>query len=89
MQVKVGDPVPDVELWEDSPGNRVNLAKELATGKGLIIGIPAAFSPGCSDSQVPGYLTNPKTKEHGKVFVVGVNDCFVYASEGPFRGILD
>jgi 2-Cys peroxiredoxin 5 len=35
--VKVGDAVPDVELMEDSPGNKVSLAKELK-GNGLIIG---------------------------------------------------
>jgi 2-Cys peroxiredoxin 5 len=35
--VKVGDKLPDVELVEGSPGNKVNLAKEL-TGKGVIIG---------------------------------------------------
>jgi len=42
--VKVGDSIPSVELFEGSPGNKVNLAKELASGKGLVIGVPAAFS---------------------------------------------
>ena len=43
--VKVGDKVPDLEvLTEGSPSNKVNLAKELATGNGVIIGVPAAFS---------------------------------------------
>lgn len=41
--VKAGDPIPAIELVEDSPGNFVNLRKEL-TGNGLIIGVPAAFS---------------------------------------------
>ncbi len=41
--VKVGDKIPDVDLHESSPGDKVNLSKEL-TGKGLIIGVPAAFS---------------------------------------------
>ena len=41
--VKAGDQIPDVELTEDSPGNKVNLHKSL-TGKGVIIGVPAAFS---------------------------------------------
>jgi len=35
--VNVGDKLPDVDLVEGSPGNKVNLAKEL-TGKGVIIG---------------------------------------------------
>lgn len=43
--VKVGDGLPDLEvLTENSPGNKVNLAKELKEGKGLIIGSPGAFS---------------------------------------------
>ena len=37
--VQVGDKIPDVELMEGSPGNKVSLAKELK-GKGLIIGKP-------------------------------------------------
>ena len=41
--VKVGDSIPDVDLYENSPGTKVNLHKELK-GKGLIIGVPAAFS---------------------------------------------
>lgn len=41
--VKAGDPVPDIDLVEGSPGNKVNLSKELQ-GKGLIVGVPAAFS---------------------------------------------
>lgn len=36
--VKVGDKLPNVDLVEGSPGNKVNLANEL-TGKGLIIGM--------------------------------------------------
>ena len=42
--VNVGDSIPGLDLVEDSPGKTVNLAKELAQGKGLIIGVPAAFS---------------------------------------------
>jgi len=41
--VKVGDAIPDIELVETSPGNKVNIAKELQ-GKGVIVGVPAAFS---------------------------------------------
>jgi hypothetical protein len=43
--IKVGDKIPNIDvLVENSPGNKVNLAEELTNGKGLIIGIPAAFS---------------------------------------------
>ena len=42
--VKVGDSIPDVDLVEGSPSDKVNLSKELASGKGVIVGVPAAFS---------------------------------------------
>ncbi len=42
--VKVGDSIPDVDLVEGSPGNKINLGRELRQGKGLIIGVPAAYS---------------------------------------------
>ncbi|KAL1978789.1 hypothetical protein VTN31DRAFT_1648 [Thermomyces dupontii] len=75
--VKVGDAIPDLDvLVENSPGNKVNLAKELQ-GKGVIVGVPAAFSPACSSTHVPGYISHAKLKDAGKVFVVSVNDPFV------------
>ncbi|MCJ1362258.1 Peroxiredoxin-5, mitochondrial [Acarospora aff. strigata] len=77
--VQVGDSIPDLDvLAENSPGNKVNLAKELkGKGKALIIGVPAAFSPSCSESHIPGYLNSNALKGAGKVFVVSVNDPFV------------
>ena len=46
LNVQVGDAVPasPVVLMEGSPGNKVDLAKEVGTGPALIIGVPAAFS---------------------------------------------
>lgn len=41
--VKAGDSIPSIELFETTPATKVDLSKEL-TGKGLIIGVPAAFS---------------------------------------------
>ncbi|KAI2467365.1 Redoxin-domain-containing protein [Annulohypoxylon bovei var. microspora] len=76
--VKAGDAVPDLEvLHEGSPGNKVNLAHELAKASGVIVGVPAAFSGACSQTHVPGYINHPKLKQAGSVFVVSVNDAFV------------
>ncbi|KAF8849106.1 Redoxin [Acephala macrosclerotiorum] len=80
--VKAGDSIPNVELFEKEPGNKVNLAEEFGSGNGLIIGVPAAFSPTCSDSHIPGYIEHAKTKSAGKVFVVAVNDAFVMNAWG-------
>jgi 2-Cys peroxiredoxin 5 len=85
--IRVGDPIPDLPvLVEDSPGNKVSIASELAvveTGrKSVIVGVPAAFSPACSASHVPSYMNHPKLGEVGKVFVVSVNDAFVMKAWG-------
>ncbi|KAG7042749.1 IBR domain-containing protein [Colletotrichum scovillei] len=81
--VKVGDAVPEVDLVENSPGNKVNLAEEFGkVTNGLIIGVPAAFSPACSASHIPSYINHPKLKEAGPVFVVSVNDPFVMKAWG-------
>jgi len=80
--VKIGDKIPAVDLVEGSPGNKVNLSEELSSGRGLIVGVPAAFSPSCSESHIPGYISSPKLKDAGKVFVVSVNDPFVMKAWG-------
>ncbi|KAI9745963.1 MAG: hypothetical protein M1818_000644 [Claussenomyces sp. TS43310] len=80
--VNAGDRLPNLDvLVENSPGNKVNLSEQI-TGKALIIGVPAAFSPSCSNSHVPGYINHPKLKEAGDVFVIAVNDPFVTKAWG-------
>ncbi|KAL3426268.1 Peroxiredoxin-5, mitochondrial [Phlyctema vagabunda] len=80
--IKVGDKLPDLDvLVENSPGNKVNLS-ELVTGKALLIGVPAAFSPSCSNSHIPGYINSKKLKDAGDVFVIAVNDPFVTKAWG-------
>ncbi|KAI9787602.1 MAG: hypothetical protein M1839_000133 [Geoglossum umbratile] len=81
--VRVGDRIPDTDvLVEDSPGNKINLAKEIKGKRSLIIGVPAAFSPACSSSHVPGYINHKDIKKAGDVFVVSVNDPFVTKAWG-------
>jgi 2-Cys peroxiredoxin 5 len=77
--VKAGDAIPEVELQEDSPANKVNLAKEYGKGipNGVVIGVPAAFSGSCSQKHIPSYINHPKITDAGQVFVVSVNDAFV------------
>jgi 2-Cys peroxiredoxin 5 len=77
--IKPGDPLPDTDaLMENTPGHRVNLADEAQrVNNMLLIGVPAAFSPACSATHVPGYVNHPRTKEFELVGVVSVNDVFV------------
>lgn len=77
--IKVGDPLPGLAvLHEGSPGNTVNLAEDAATrNKMIILGVPAAFSPGCSGKHIPSFIQHPKTKEYDELAVISVNDAFV------------
>jgi len=46
--LQVGDKLPNVELYENTPTNKVNLS-DLAKGKKVVIfAVPGAFTPGCS-----------------------------------------
>ncbi|KAL2139683.1 hypothetical protein VTI28DRAFT_4853 [Corynascus sepedonium] len=82
--VKAGDPLPDTDaLMENSPGQRVNLAEEAKKYNNmLLIGVPAAFSPACSATHVPGYASHPRLGEFELVGVVSVNDVFVMKAWG-------
>lgn len=80
--VSKGDSLPPYDLVENSPGNKVSLVDEFTNIKrGLVIGVPAAFSPSCSNQHIPSYINHPKVAEiigeGGKVVVVSVNDPFV------------
>jgi 2-Cys peroxiredoxin 5 len=77
--ISVGDKIPALDvLMEDTPGSKVDLAREIETkGDALIIGVPAAFSGSCSAVHVPSYINHPKTKDFPVVAVVSVNDVFV------------
>merc|ERR1711973_509156 len=54
--IKVGDAIPSVDLFEGTPGNKVNLAEECKSGKHVIMGVPGAFTPTCSKTHLPGYV---------------------------------
>lgn len=70
--VKTGDSIPNVDLVEGSPSDKVNLSKELASGKGLIVGIPAAFSE---------YL--PPPQKHQSAPAINVRRGLTRAPSGP------
>lgn len=46
--LQVGDAVPSVEVFEGEPGKKVNLAELFKGKKGVLFGVPGAFTPGCS-----------------------------------------
>lgn len=78
----IGDVIPKglQGLQENSPGNTADIGADVAKGTHVIVGLPAAFSPACSSSHVPGYiehLSDLKKKGIDNVIVTTVNDSFV------------
>jgi len=87
--VQVGDKLPSVDLFEDLPTNKVNIA-DLAKGKKIIIfAVPGAFTPGCSKTHLPGYVTKAdelKGQGISEIVCVSVNDPFVMAAWAKDQG---
>ena len=47
-ELQVGDRLPDINVYEKTPGNAVNVRELFAGKKGILFGVPGAFLPGCS-----------------------------------------
>ncbi|KAK4327898.1 hypothetical protein Pmani_001648 [Petrolisthes manimaculis] len=90
MSVKVGDQLPSVDLFEETPANHVN-TRELCSGrKVLLFAVPGAFTPGCSKTHLPGYIAQHdalKDKGIQEVACVSVNDPFVMAAWGQKQDV--
>ncbi|XP_020014592.1 peroxiredoxin-5, mitochondrial isoform X2 [Castor canadensis] len=83
--IKVGDAIPSVNVFEGEPGNKVNLAELFKGKKGVLFGVPGAFTPGCSKTHLPGYVEQAEALKAKGVQVVAclsVNDVFVVGEWG-------
>lgn len=83
--IKVGDALPAVEVFEGEPGNKVNLAELFKGKKGVLFGVPGAFTPGCSKTHLPGFVEQAEALRAKGVQVlacVSVNDVFVMGQWG-------
>jgi peroxiredoxin len=94
MTIAVGDRVPGVELkMVDAKGTQVvNTADVLGTGRVVLFGVPAAFSPTCSDAHLPGYVVRSDeilAKGVDRIFCVAVNDAYVMAAWARSQSVGD
>jgi len=86
--IKVGDKLPSATLYEDSPANSVNTA-DLCKGKVVMFGVPGAFTPGCSQTHLPGYVQSAdKMRADGvdQIVCLAVNDPFVTGAWAKDQG---
>lgn len=85
MVFKVNDELPSVELYENSPDGKVNIADFCRGKKVVIFGVPGAFTPTCSKSHLPGFVEKYdelKSKGIDAIICISVNDPFVMGAWG-------
>jgi peroxiredoxin len=79
MTISVGDRLPDAELRTMTPDGPtvVKSSDVLGTGKVVLFAVPGAFTPGCSNVHLPGFVERAgelKAKGVTTIACVAVND---------------
>lgn len=87
MAIQVGDKLPDVTLHTmTGEGPKPITTDEIFAGKKVVLfAVPGAFTPGCSNTHMPGYVVHAddiKAKGVDTVACVSVNDAFVMGAWG-------
>lgn len=81
MSIAVGDTLPDITLKT----NGADGPEDLSTGaffkgrKVVLFAVPGAFTPGCSNTHMPGFVVNADTllEKVDAIACMAVNDAFV------------
>ena len=79
MKIKIGDKLPDSELFyldQNNDVKKINIL-DLCKEKTIILGMPGAFTKTCSAIHLPGYIKNYDQilkKGITKIVCVAVND---------------
>ncbi|KAK9459958.1 thioredoxin-like protein [Lipomyces oligophaga] len=80
LAVEIGDKIPEIPVYKDSPGDEYLISDLTASGKKLLVFVPGAFSPACSARHAPGYLklaSDFAGKNISGVYIIAGNDAFV------------
>ncbi len=91
MKVNENDCFPNVNfhiLADDGP-KAISSAELFNEKRILLIGVPGAFTPTCSNDHFPGFLKNYnefKNKGIDEIFFVAINDPFVMSEWGKSFG---
>ncbi|MEJ2861767.1 peroxiredoxin [Actinomycetospora flava] len=95
--IAVGEKIPDVPLTTvDAAGTTesVRSGELFATGRTVLFGVPAAFSPTCSDAHLPGFVAKAgeiSGKGVDRIVCTAVNDPFVmgaWAKDQQVHGVV-
>jgi 2-Cys peroxiredoxin 5 len=89
MTIEVGQTLPAATLHEANPRDTVELA-DLVAGKTVVLfAVPGAYTPGCSNTHLPGYLEQAdaiRARGVDEIVCVAVNDAFVMQAWGKAHG---
>jgi peroxiredoxin len=94
VTIAVGDSIPDVRLRliGTLSSEQVSTADVLGKGRVVLFGVPAAFSPTCSDVHLPGFIAHADqlhARGVDRIFCVSVNDHYAMAAWGRSQGTGD
>ena len=82
MTISVGDKIPDVSIKTNGAKGPEDISTgELFAGKRVVLfAVPGAFTPGCSNTHMPGFVINADdilAKGVDTIACLAVNDAFV------------
>lgn len=82
MTISQGDKIPDVTIKTNGPEGPQDISTgELFAGKRVVLfAVPGAFTPGCSNTHMPGFVVNADkilAKGVDTIACMAVNDAFV------------
>jgi peroxiredoxin len=92
--VAVGDRIPDVKVMINTADGikPAQTGELLGSGKVVLFAVPGAFTPGCSEYHLPGFVTRAadvKAKGVDTIACIAVNDAFVMGAWGEAQGTGD
>ena len=92
MKIKIGDKLPNSELFYLDQKNDVKKIDvlDLCKGKTIILGMPGAFTKTCSALHLPGYIKNYELaikKGITKIVCIAVNDPNVMKAWGENHNV--
>jgi glutaredoxin/glutathione-dependent peroxiredoxin len=88
MSIQAGDRVPDVDVTvpgDDGMPQSARTGQLFGTGRVVLFAVPGAFTPGCSNTHMPGFVTkfdDLKAKGVDLVACISVNDSWVMHAWG-------
>lgn len=94
MTIKVGDTIPaaTLKVMGDKGPEDITTSQIFDGRKVVLFAVPGAFTPGCSNTHLPGYVVNAdkiKAKGVDTIVCMSVNDAFVMGAWGKAQNADD